>query len=85
MNLKRSKGEGNKPIKNKTNTHTSPQVPPTSRINLEDYIMNNFCRTHYANHSKKTCLEFISSFKEMLLPHEPLRKDEREENNDEDK
>ena len=68
MNLKRSKGEGKKPFKKRTNTNTSPQVPPTSSINLEDYAMDNFCRTHYTNHSKKTCPKFINSFKEMLLP-----------------
>ena len=35
--------------------------------------------THYANHSRKSCLEFINSFKEMLLPYETLRKDEKED------
>ena len=32
MNLKRSKGEGKKPVKRKTNTNTSLQIPPTSGI-----------------------------------------------------
>ena len=50
--LKRSKREGKKPIKNKTNKHTSHQIPPTSGINLEDYAMDNFYRAHYANHSE---------------------------------
>jgi hypothetical protein len=53
MNLKQNKGEGNKPVKKKTNKNTSPQIPPTSRINLEDYAMDNFCREHYANHLEK--------------------------------
>ena len=30
MNQKRSKGEGDKPMKKKTNKNTSPQIPPTS-------------------------------------------------------
>ena len=47
MNLKRSKREGNKPIRKK---NTSYQIPPTSGINLEDYAMDNFCHAHYANH-----------------------------------
>ena len=68
IHLKRSKGEGKKPINKKTNTNTSPQIPPTSGMNLEDYAMDNFCRTHYANNSKKTCPKFINPFKAMLLP-----------------
>ena len=67
MNLKRNKGEWKKPFKKKTNKNTSPQIPPTSGINLEDCAMDNFCRTHYANHSEKSCPEFINSFKEMIL------------------
>ena len=67
MNLKRNKGEGKKPIKNKTNKNTSPQIPPISRINLEDYVMDNFCRAHYANHLEKTFLELIILFKEIIL------------------
>lgn len=68
MNLKRSKWEGKKPFKNITNTNTSHHVPPTLSINLEDYPMDNFCHTHYANHSEKTCPKFINSFKGMLAP-----------------
>jgi hypothetical protein len=68
MNLKRNKGEGKKSVKKKTNANTSPQIPPTLGINLEDYVMDNFCCTHYANHLEKTCPEFINSFKEMILP-----------------
>jgi hypothetical protein len=51
MSLKRSKGEGKKPVKKKTNMNTSPKIPPTSGIKLEDYAMDNFSLTHYANHS----------------------------------
>ena len=41
--------------------------------------MDNFCHTHYANHSEKTCPKFINSFKEMILPREPQEEDEEEE------
>ena len=51
--LKRSKREGNKPVKKNTNKNTSHKIPPTSGINLEYYSMDNFCHAHYANHSKK--------------------------------
>ena len=46
--LKRSKREGNKPIKKKNN---SRQIPPAFGINLEYYAMDNFCRADYENHS----------------------------------
>ena len=85
MNFKRSKGEGKKPLKKITNKNTSPRVPPTLGINLEGYAMYNFFRTHYANHWEKNCLEFINSFKAMLLPQEPLRKDDQEEDDEEEK
>ena len=71
IDLKKNKGERKKPfnpfIKNRTNIDTPPQIPPTPRINLENYAMDNFCRTHHANHFEKTCLEFINSFSAMLL------------------
>jgi hypothetical protein len=79
MSLKRSKREGKKPIKNKNDSH---QIPPTSRINFEDYAMDNFCRAHYANHSEKNCLEFMNLFKEMKLPwvcQEEYEEEEEEE------
>ena len=85
MNLKRSKGEGKKPFKKKTNTKTSPQVPPTLGINLEDYVIDNFCRTHSENHLEKTCPEFINSFKALLLPWEHMEKDGKEEDGEEKK
>ena len=53
VSLKRSKGVGKKLVKKKTNKKTSPQIPPTSRINQEDYAMDNFCRAHYTNHLEK--------------------------------
>ena len=44
--LKKKMVEGKKPfkpfIKKITNIDTSPQIPLTSRINLEDYAMDNF-------------------------------------------
>ena len=57
MNLKRSKGEGKKPVKKKTNTNTSPQIPPTSGINLEDYavvklLSHTLCKSFKENLSK---------------------------------
>ena len=84
MNLKRSKGEGKKPIKKKTHTKNFPHMSPTSRINLEDYVMVNFCRTHYANHSEKTCPDFINSFKAMILPWECQEEEEEEEDEGEE-
>ena len=83
MNLKRIKGEGNKLVKKKTNKNTSPQIPPTSIINLKDYVMDNFCHTHYANHSEKNCLEFMNLFKAMILPRELQEENEKEEEEEE--
>ena len=80
MNLKKNKGEGKKVVKNTTNKMTSPQIPPTLGINLEDYAMDNFCHTHYANHSDKKFPYFINSFKAMILPWKP-----QEEDNDKEK
>ena len=39
--LKKNKGEGKKPFKPflKKKIDSSPQIPPTSRINLENYAM----------------------------------------------
>ena len=54
-NLKMNKGEGKKPFKKKISTNTSLKIPPTPRKNLEDYALNNFCCTHCAYHSEKTC------------------------------
>ena len=46
INLNKSNGEGkklSKPLFNeKSNTNNFPHIPSTSRINLEDYAMNNF-------------------------------------------
>ena len=41
--------------------------------------MDNFCHAHYANHSKKNCLEFMNLFKAMILPQECQEEDEEEE------
>ena len=80
-NLKRNKREGKKPIKKKITSH---QIPPTSGINLEDYAMENFCRAHYANHSEKSCPEFMNLFKAMILPQECHEEDEEEEEEEEE-
>ena len=77
--LKMRKGVGKKPIKNKTNKNTYPQIPPTSRFNLEDYVMDNFCHANYANHLEKNCPEFVNLFKAMILPWETQEEDEDEE------
>lgn len=97
IDLKRNKGEGKKPFKPflKKRTDFAPQIPPTSGINLEYYAMENYCRTHHANHSKRTCHKFINSFTAMLTPLEPPKKgnkidkeedeeDQQEEEEDED-
>jgi hypothetical protein len=60
------------------------QIPPTSGINLEYYAMDNFCRAHYANHSKKICPEFINLFKEMILPRECQDAEEEQEEEEEE-
>ena len=84
MSMKMRKGVEKKHIKNKTNKITSPQIPPTSGINLEGYVMDKFCRAHYANHSKKTCPEFMNLFKAMILPRELQEEDEEEEEEEEE-
>ena len=68
-----------KHVKKKTYKNISPQIPPTSRINLADYATDNFCHVHYANHSEKTCPKFINLFKGIILPQEPQEEDEEEE------
>ena len=45
--------------------------------------MDNFCCTHCAYHSGKTCLEFLNSFYALLIPPgnpEKENKDVEEEN-----
>ena len=89
INLKKSNGEGkklSKPFLNeKTNTNISPQTPPTLGINLEDYAMDNICHTHHANHSKERFLEFINSFRAMLLPLGEDKNKEEEQEDEADK
>ena len=92
IDLKKNKREGMKhfnPILNKkVYMVTSLSFPLTSGIKLEDYAMENFCRTHHANHSERTCPEFINSFRAMMLtqgPHKENKRDEKEGENDDDK
>ena len=61
-------------------------IPPTPRIYLEDYALDNFCCSHCAYHSKKNCLEFINSLNALLLLLGTLRKENKdlEEENYED-
>lgn len=86
IDLKKIKGEGKKPFKPfiKRRTESTPPLPPTSGINIEDYAMDNFCRTHHANHSEKTCPEFINSFTSMLTPPEPPKKSKKCDREEED-
>ena len=83
INLKKSNGEGKKLYKpflnKKTNTNTSPWIPLTSSINLEDYAMDNFFCTHHVNHLEKTCPKFINSFRVMPLPIEEDKNKEEEQ------
>jgi hypothetical protein len=86
IDLKRNKGEGYKPFNPFMNKRTDfvPQIPPTSSINIEDYAMDNFCHTHHANHSKRTCPEFINYFTTMITPLEPPRRKKRNEKEEEE-
>ena len=86
IDIKKSKGEGKKPFKPlmKKRTDFVPQIPPTSGINIKDYAMDNLCRTHHANHSERTCPEFIKYFISMLNLSEPPKKDKRSEKEEED-
>jgi hypothetical protein len=51
---------------------------------LEEYAMENFYRTHHANHYEKTCPDFINSFSTMLLLPEPPNKDKKAEKQEDD-
>ena len=84
--LKKNKDEGKKPFKLfiKKRTDYSPQIPPTSGINIENYAVENYCPTHHANHFERTCPEFINSFTAMLTPPKPPRKDKTSEKEDEE-
>ena len=86
IDLEKNKGEGKKPFKPfmKKMTYSSPQIPPTSGINIEDYAMDNYCHTHHANRSERTCREFISSFTPLLTPPEPPKREKRNENEEEE-
>ena len=79
--LKKNKVEGKKLFKPfmKKRTNSSPQIPPTSGINIEDYGMENCCRTHHANHSERTFPEFINYFTAMLSPLEPPKRENKNE------
>ena len=43
----------------KKRTDYVPQLPPTLGINIEDYAMDNLCRTHHVNHLERACLESL--------------------------
>jgi hypothetical protein len=63
---------------------STTQIPPTLGIDLEDYAMENYCRTHHANHSEITCPKFINSFTTMLLPPKPPKKESKNEKEEDD-
>lgn len=47
--------------------------------------MDNFCRAHFANHSEKTCKEFMDVFKTIICPPSKDKEwDEDEEDEEED-
>lgn len=77
----KNKGERKKPFKPfiKKRTYFAPQIPPTLGINIENYAMENYYHTHHANHSKRTCPEFINSFTTMLTPPKPPKREKMNE------
>ena len=86
IDLKKNKGEGKKPFKPfmKKRTNSSPQIPPISGINIEDYAMDNYCRTHHANHCEINYTELINSFIALLTPPKPPRREKRNEKEEEE-
>ena len=76
--LNKNKGEGKKPFKPflKKKIDFPSQIASTLGINLEYYAMENYYHTHHANHSERTCPEFIFSFIAMMTPLEPPKKEE---------
>ena len=91
IDIKKNKGEGKKLFKSfmKKRTYSAPQIPLISGINVEDYAMDNYCRTHHANHSKRTFPEYINYFTALITPPEPpireKRNEKEEEEEDQDK
>jgi hypothetical protein len=79
IDLKKNKGEGKKTFKTfmKKRTEYVPQFPRISEINIENYEMENYCRTDHANHYERTCLDFINSFIAMITPPDPPKRDGR--------
>ena len=68
----------------KKRTYSAPQIPPISGINIENYAMENYCRTHHANHFERTCPEFINYFTTLLTPPEPPKREKRNEKEEEE-
>lgn len=86
IDLNKNKGEGKKLVKPflKKKTDCTPQIPPTSGIKLEDYAMENYCRTHHVNHLERTCPKFINSFTAMLLALKTPKKENKNEKDEGD-
>jgi hypothetical protein len=55
INLKKNKGEGNKPFKSfmKKRIDYAPQIPMISSITIKDYAMDNYCHAHHENHFER--------------------------------
>ena len=81
IDLYNKKREERKPFKPfmKKRTNFSPQIPPTSGINIKDYAMYNYYHTHHANLSERTFHEFINPFTAFLTPPKPPKKERRNE------
>ena len=45
---------------------------------MEDYALDNFCHTHGAYHSEKTCPKFLNPFYALLLPPRTPEKENKE-------
>ena len=61
----------------KKRTDSTPEIPPTSGINIEYYAKENYSCTHHVNHYERTCLEFIKNFNAMLTPSEPPKREKK--------
>jgi len=65
VDLKKNSGEGisnkrnYKPYYKKPITTSKPPELVNLNLNLEDVAMDNYCNYHHANHSKKTCPQWL--------------------------
>jgi hypothetical protein len=67
VDLKKNSGEGTsnlrtfRPFYRKAITSPKPPKPTNFNLNLEDVGMDNYYTYHHANHSKKTCPQWLHS------------------------